>query len=220
MSYCNQCNIKIKDPVSVCPLCHCAVKKDGGETLLYPEIRQKNKKMQLALRIYLASAIVAQAILFYVNTKIWTDTRWSVWSLTTFVVAYIVIRMIISNKTGYRSRTIGLTVFATAYIVLIDYELGFLGWSLNYVIPASIILLNIGVLVMIFVNLRNWQSYLVVELFLILCSGIPLVLVLLDIVTKPFLSYLALWISIALFVCTVIVGGRKAKTELKRRFHI
>lgn len=220
MSYCNQCKVKIKDPYSVCPLCHCAVKKEGNEVLRYPEIGQKRKKMQLALRIYLASAVVLQGICFYLNRILLTEMSWSVWTLATFVAIYVGIRMSISNRTGYRSRTIGLTVFATAYIILIDYELGFMGWSLNYVVPASIILLNIGVLVMIFVNLRNWQSYLTVELFLILCSGIPLLLVLFHIITKPFFAYLAFWISVALFACTVIVGGRKAITELKRRFHI
>lgn len=220
MSYCNQCKVNITDPFNVCPLCHCAVKKDGKEYIAYPAVRQKQRKMHLALRIYLAAAVVVQGICFYLNTRLWEDTRWSLWTLATFIAAYVSIRMSISNKTGYRSRTIGLTVFATAYIVFIDYELGFLRWSLNYILPASIILLNIGVLVVIFVNLRNWQSYLVMELLLIFCSLLPLLLVWLGITTVPFFSYLAFWISVAMFACTVIVGGRAARTELKRRFHI
>lgn len=220
MSYCNQCRVKIKDPHSVCPLCHCAVSKDGEEQMHYPEVRQKKRKMYLALRIYLAAAVVLQGVCFYINKIFLPEMNWSLLTLATFAAVYVAIRMSISNKTGYRSRTIGLTVFATAYIVLIDYEFGAMGWSINYVLPASIILLNIGVLVMIFVNRRNWQSYLVVEMFLIVCSCLPLLFVLFEITTEPFFSYLAFWISVALFACTVIVGGRKAVTELKRRFHI
>lgn len=220
MGYCKQCKVKINDPVSVCPLCHCAVKKEGDEFWRYPEVGIKMKKMQLALRIYLAAAVVVQIVLFYLNTKIWTDMQWSLWTATTFVAVYVGMRMSISNRTGYRSRTIGLTVFATAYIVLIDYELGFQGWSVNYVLPASIILLNIAVIVMIFVNMRNWQSYLIVELFLVLCSGIPMLLIGLGVATETMLPHIAIFFSIGLFVSTVIVGGRKAKTELKRRFHI
>ncbi len=220
MSYCKQCKIHVNDPVNVCPLCRCAVKKDGTEEWKYPQISQRRRKRQLALRIYFAAAVVLQAVCFYLNTKILTQMQWSLWTLATFAMAYTVLRMIISNRTGYRSMTIGLTIFATAYIVLVDYELGFTGWSLNYVLPASIILLNIAVIVMIFVNRRNWQSYLMVELFLILCSGVPMLLIWLNITTETWLSYVALWFSIGLFFCTTVVGGRKAKTELKRRFHI
>ena len=220
MSFCNQCKIKINDSTNVCPLCRCAVKKDGTEAMHYPEVGVKLRKIQIALRIYLAAAIVVQAICFYVNTKVLPEIRWSLLSLATLAAAYIIMRVSVSNRTGYRSRTIGVTIFATAYIILVDYELGFMGWSVNYVLPGSIILLNLAVLTIIFVNLRNWQSYLLVELFLILCNAIPLLLVLFDITTKPFMSYLAFWISLGMFVCTVIVGGRKAIAELRRRFHI
>ena len=136
MSYCNQCKVELKDPYAVCPLCNCAVKKDGNERLKYPEVRQKKKKMQLAVRIYLASAIVLQGICFYLNKIMFTDWSWSLWTLSTLAAVYVGLRLGLANRTGYRSRTIGLTIFSTAYIVLMDYELGFLGWSVNYVLPA------------------------------------------------------------------------------------
>ncbi len=220
MSYCKQCKIQVNDPVNVCPLCHCAINKEGTEEWKYPQISQRRKKRQLALRIYFAAAVLAQVLCFYLNTQILPQMQWSLWSLATFVMGYVALRMSLSKRTGYRGMTIGLTIFATAYIVFVDYELGFAGWSLNYVVPTSIILLNIAVIVMIFVNRRNWQSYLIVEMFLILCSILPMVFIWLKITTETWMALTALWFSIGLFFCTLVVGGRKAKMELKRRFHI
>lgn len=220
MSYCKKCNVKIQDATSICPLCHCALGKGGNEENYYPDIRIKQKKMQLAMRIYLAVAIVIQAILFYLNRKFWPDMWWSVLTLAAFAAIYASVRITISNRTGYRSRTIGLTVFATAYIILVDYVLGFSGWSVNYTLPTSILFLNAAIVVVIFVNMRNWQSYLIMEILLIFCNLIPLTLVFLGITTKPFLTYLAFLVSIGLFVCTYIIGGRKARAELQRRFHL
>lgn len=220
MSDCRQCKVKIMDATNICPLCHCAVGKDGSEKQHYPDIRIKQKKIQLALRIYLAAAIVIEAVLVYLNRKFMPDIWWSLLSLAAFIAIYASVSITVSNRTGYRSRTIGLTVFATTYIVLVDAVLGFSGWSVNYVLPSSILFLDVAVVVAIFVNMRNWQSYLILEILLIFCNLLPFTLVFLGITTKPFLTYLAFWITAGLFICTCIIGGKKSKAELQRRFHV
>ena len=71
-----------------------------------------------------------------------------------------------------------------------------------------------------FVNIRNWQSYLSLQIFMIVCSGAGILLYLADVVTKPVMSYVVFGFSCMLFLATLIIGGRRASNELKRRFHV
>ena len=70
------------------------------------------------------------------------------------------------------------------------------------------------------VNRKNWQSYMMMQLAMVLCSGGVFIAYWLHIMTTPVVAIVALYASILLFLGTVIIGGRRARMELKRRFHI
>ena len=91
---------------------------------------------------------------------------------------------------------------------------------MNYVLPSGILLIDAGIVLMMIINRKNWQSYMMLELFTVLCGGVMLILYLFEIVTSPMMSSLAFNVSVILFLGTVIIGGRRARVELKRRFHI
>ena len=67
---------------------------------------------------------------------------------------------------------------------------------------------------------RNWQSYLSFEIAMIFFSLIPVILSWEGVIQVRQLSYMALAAAVCMFLGTVIIGGRRATTELKRRFHI
>ena len=58
------------------------------------------------------------------------------------------------------------------------------------------------------------------EIFMILVCLVGILLRALDVITNPIASVIALDCSILLFLGTFIIGGRRARMELKRRFHI
>lgn len=58
------------------------------------------------------------------------------------------------------------------------------------------------------------------QIFMLLCSIVPLILRAVGVITVPFLSLLAFAFSLFLFLGTVIIGDRRARVELKRRFHV
>ncbi len=71
-----------------------------------------------------------------------------------------------------------------------------------------------------FINRRNWQSYIMLEIGMIFLSAVPLLLRWLNIVTETFISGFAFAVSVFLFLGTLIIGDRRARSELKRRFHV
>ena len=130
------------------------------------------------------------------------------------------IRYAILGKSGYIAKTVVLTILALALFVAADFAVGYNGWSVNYVVPSGILFIDAGILLFMIINRKNWQSYMMLEIFMVLCSGVMLILYLFGIVTNPVMLSVAFHVSLILFLGTVIIGGRRARVELKRRFHI
>ena len=77
----------------------------------------------------------------------------------------MVLRFAVIGKSGHRAKIIVLAFLAVAIMVALDYIRGFNGWSINYVFPSAVIAVDVGILLLIFINKRNWQSYVMPELF-------------------------------------------------------
>lgn len=220
MSKCRNCHVTIKDHTQVCPLCHCVLEQQGDSRNTYPDIRFQTKFLLLVGRIYLFLILLAGVTLGALNYKFYHGCWWFLIVVACMSYLYLVFRFAILDDAGYKSKIIVLVISAMLLVVLIDYVTGYEGWSVNYVIPGGILFFDVGIVLLMIINYRNWQSYLLFQLFVIGCSLVPLLLWWLDIVTEPLLSLITVGISVFLFLGTVIIGDRRARTELKRRFHV
>lgn len=220
MSRCKQCNVEILDETERCPLCHSVLEKTVEVENMYPNVRTMTRRLALLSRIYLFVAILVEALLIYLNVLSDSEMFWSAISGLAMLYGYLVLRYAILGKSGYKGKIIVLTLIAILMVVAIDFVVGYRGWSVNYALPSAILLVDAGILVLMCINRRNWQSYMMWQIFMILCSVVPLVLYAVGIVTAPLLALLAFAFSTALFLGTLIIGDRRARTELRRRFHV
>lgn len=220
MAKCRQCKVEILDHVSVCPLCGSVLEEvEEGENT-YPDIRLKDRKLLLILRIFLFAAILSEALLIYLNVKYFKGIYWSAISGGALAYLYFTMRFAVLHNAGYRAKLILQAISSILFVILIDWSVGYTGWSLNYVLPAGILVLDLTIVILMIVNNRNWQSYMLFQIFMILWSLVPIIFYYFHMVTKPNLSIIALICSTCLFFGTLIIGGRRASTELKRRFHV
>lgn len=221
MSKCNNCKIEIMDVTDKCPFCRCVLENDGKPSVdRYPEAWITVRRYRLLENIVLFLSIVTEAVLMIINYLV---TPFFVWSLIVgLVLIYgnVVLRMAVIGKSGYMFKSINLFVIAVAILVAIDYLTGYHKWSLDYAFPAGILLMDMGILLLMIINHRNWQSYMMVQLLMIILSIIPTVLLAIGEVTFSYLTVIALTVSIFIFLGTLIIGDRRARNELKRRFHI
>lgn len=220
MSRCKQCNVEILDETERCPLCHSVLEKTVEVENMYPNVRTMTRRLALLSRIYLFVAILVEALLIYLNVLSDSEMFWSAIPGLAMLYGYLVLRYAILGKSGYKGKIIVLTLIAILMVVAIDFVVGYRGWSVNYALPSAILLVDAGILVLMCINRRNWQSYMMWQIFMILCSVVPLVLYAVGIVTAPILALLAFTFSTALFLGTLIIGDRRARTELRRRFHV
>ena len=221
MSRCRQCNVKILDDAQICPLCKCVVEQEEEMENAYPDIRLRARKLNLAVRIFLFAAILMEALFIYLDWKYDNCIRWSVITGAGFAYLYFVAKFaVLNDNAGYRSKFLALTFLGVLYVILIDFVIGYHGWSVNFVLPGGLLLVDAFILALMFINRRNWQSYIMLEIGMIFLSAVPLLLRWLNIVTETFISGFAFAVSVFLFLGTLIIGDRRARSELKRRFHV
>lgn len=223
MNRCTKCGVDILDDTDVCPLCCCVVEansreKTGGR---YPDIRLKTRKLEMIGRIVLFISIVTGILSIWFNYRFQSNIWWSAIVVGGLAYLQLILFFIIENEyAGYRSKGIIGIACGLAYAVLIDYVCGFAHWSVDYAAPATLLALDMTIIVLMFVNIRSWQSYIVFQIFMIFCSGTCVALSFMNVIKKPVMSYTAFGLSCILFLASVIIGGRRAGNELKRRFHV
>lgn len=221
MSKCRQCQVIVRDDSQICPLCNCVLDADDQVDDKYPDIWAKNHVLKLLIRIYLFVSIVTEGLLVALNVIYFNGIYWSVIVGVVLAYVYLTLAYTVSySRAGYRMKIIVGVAGAVLLLFVIDHVLGNNGWSMNYAFPAALLAVDATVLFLIIFNRKNWQSYICFEIAMIFFSMIPVILGWVGVIRTIQFSYVALAAAVCLFLGTVIIGGRRATTELKRRFHI
>ena len=220
MSKCKYCGVEILDDAVKCPLCSGGLdgKKEEGHT--YPDVVSGVRKTTVLYRIFSFAFIVIASVCIALNVWLTPTLRWG--EIVACSLAYLLWLgyIILKDNAGYRIRILSGVAGAVLLIILIDTFLGFSGWSVSYVLPAAIILLDLALAILMLINRRNWQSYLILQVAMVLVGIVPLVLIRIGIVTQPLVSDIAFLVTVFMFLGSMILGGRTARIEMKRRFHI
>lgn len=221
MSRCNICGVEILDRTETCPLCHHVLEKGGLEQEdTYPELKDVVKRFRFILHLFLFLSIVLESFLVFVNLMVDPDFLWSVMVGFVLIYANVVIRLTLVGKSGYVFKLVSLVAMAVLVLLGIDAMTGLNFWSLNYVYPAGILVVDVGLLIMMIVNHRNWQSYMMGQILMILLSCVSFLFLCLKITDQFYLALVALAASVFIFLGTLILGDQRARSELYRRFHL
>lgn len=216
------CKVDILDPTDKCPLCHNVLEWDGIEREnLYPDARVATRKYRFLENVFLFASIVLWVILFIIDYTIDPEFLWSFTVGLVLIYANVVLRLTILGKSSYMAKIIWTIIIGMAVLIEVDILTGNHGWGMNFVMPSAVLLWDIAlILLMLFINRRNWQSYIIDQLTALEACAVMLVLMLMDVITFPYYAMGVQVFTILLFVGTIIIGDRKAREELKRRFHL
>lgn len=220
MNRCNYCKLYIKDDTDRCPLCGGVLECDGTGENVYPNVLKKEKAISFVFRLILFIAIVSIIVCISINYTTGVSVKWSLIVAFAFLYVLLILYMFVRENAGYRVRMYGIVAGGVALLILIDYITGFYRWSLNFIFPIAIILMDVALLVLMIVNKRNWQSYIILLLCMVPISLVPVVFYALSIITIPYFAQLAFALSLFMSLGVIILGGPRAKSELYRRFHI
>lgn len=220
MSRCRNCKVEILDESEFCPLCHSVLEQTEELENMYPDARLKNQKLKFATRLYLFCALVLETGLVFLDFNGDNQVHWSILAGLGLLYVYTVLRYAVLGKSGYRAKTIVLLLLAILLTVAVDFVTGYRGWSVDYVVSGGILLMDAVIILLMIINRRNWQSYMMWQLGTILFGLLPEILHFAGIENNNYMAFLPLAVSVFLFLGTLMIGGRRAAQELYRRFHI
>ncbi len=222
MRECKKCHVEILDDTTICPLCKSVLETTGEEPFHngYPDVKAVSRKLSFVVRLYSFLAIVVEAALITINYLTYRGIWWSAISGIIILYFFITLNYSLQKNNGYKTVILVQLTGAVLLVIASDFIVGYHGWSVNYVLPASILLLNATIGILMVVNASNWQSYLLMQILTVLLSCGCVVLWNFDLITSPILTFVALAVSLCFVLGTLIFGERKAKAELKRRFHV
>lgn len=112
-------------------------------------------------------------------------------------------------------------IIGMAFLIEADLLTGNHGWGVNFAMPTAILLWDIALIIlMLFINRKHWYSYIIDQLTALVACAVVCALMLLNIITFPYYAIGVMVFTFLMFAGTIIIGDRKAREELKRRFHI
>lgn len=216
------CKVDILDKTDKCPLCNHVLEWDGEEyTDLYPNARIARRKYLFLENVFLFASIALWIVLFILDYTTDPKYLWSVTAGLVIIFANVVLRLTILGKSSYMAKIIWTILIGMAFLIEADLLNGNRGWGFNFAMPTALLLWDIAILIlMLFINRRNWHSYIMDQLTALVACAVMLVLMLLGIITFPYYAIGVQVFTILMFIGTVIIGDRKAREELKRRFHV
>lgn len=222
MRECKKCHVEILDDTSICPLCSSVLEVSGQERWHngYPDVKAVSRKLSFVVRLYSFLAIITETALIIINYLTYHGIWWSAISGIIILYFYITLKYSLQKNNGYKTVILVQLIGAVILMIAADNIVGYQGWSVNYVLPSAILLLNATIGILMIINASNWQSYLLMQILTVLLSGGCVLFWKFHIITSPVLTFVSLAVSLCMLLGTLIFGERKAKTELKRRFHV
>ncbi len=220
MNKCKNCGVRVITPGEKCPLCQGVLEGDEEGTKTYPDAARERRHVYFVYRIFLFISIVTGILCALINYYVTPHSTWSVIVIGCLVYGMVMFYLLVDENAGYRKRIFSGVIGAVLLIILVDYLTGFEGWSLDYVLPGAMILIDLSLVLLMLINHRNWQSYLILQLFMILICIVPLVLHYVGLIHNELLAIISFFITLILFIGSLTLGGRTAITELKRRFYV
>ena len=230
MNRCPQCHVILYHSPEICPLCQCVTEEMEqeevskathlfGENAPYPDARGRQRVVRFILRLVLFCFVLAEAVMVVVN-YFTTSYPWSLIVGAAFLYIYLFLIYWVSHDAGFAAK-VGLQLLITMLMLFeIDYLNGMRGWSLQWAIPGLILLGDGLVFFLMMLNRSRWQSYLLLLLFLGLCSVGSMILYFVQVIHNIWLPLLSVFVTGFYFLGTILFGGGAAGRELARRFHI
>lgn len=221
MNQCKRCKVFVRDRVEVCPLCHNVLTLSGEEQeknypAIYGKIQWKKKMFTLIVYILVVLGLFLCLLNYYLSGHI----SWAYLSSISILYTLFTIFYNFYRKTNHIRKLFVQAAATMIFMIVLDIFTGRTGWSVNYGLPCLLLVLDGVLVVCMLVNFRNWQNYLLVQLFTVLAGGILLLLYLFGVAGNVVLVWCNFGVSTMIFSFCLSMGNRKAKQELKKRFYI
>lgn len=219
MKYCSKCQMKVQNQLNNCPLCGQSLESVEFEIERdYPE--QFAKKRRFSIRkfiIFLAMVIIS----FSFISGIFQDFQWNWVLIITASTLYVTISAILGSRV---KRNIGPNILTqvigiSALSIIIDYFLGYSGWSLEIIFPLDLMAGTTIITVMILLNPKRFTDLVIYQLMFGLMGIVILAMIYFQVIIFRQIAIIGSYYTIITCVGLFFFADRQMIHELKKKFH-
>ncbi len=219
MKYCSKCQMKVQNQLNNCPLCGQLLESVEFEIERdYPE--QFAKKRRFSIRkfiIFLAMMIIS----FSFISGIFQDFQWNWVFIITAATLYLTISAILGSRV---KRNIGPNILTqvigiSALSIIIDYFLGYSGWSLEIIFPLGLMVGTTIITVMILLNSKRFTDLVIYQLMFGLMGIVILAMIYFQVILFRQIAIIGSYYTIITCVGLFFFADRQMIHELKKKFH-
>lgn len=223
MKYCKRCGVEVVGEREICPLCSSVLhvdEKPAGREDSFPDIAAKRRVRRKVFWICAYICVLIEALLLGLNRIFSPDVRWSL--ISGVAEAYVLLSLwqMLSRRRGHITKLYFQAAAVFLLLLGIDYSLEFHGWSVKYGFPCVLLGFAAIILLCMIINFANWQNYLTMQVFMGIFSLVFLIYSFMGKNGNLILACVVFGIYLTLWVMTMIIGGRKAENEIRRKFHL
>lgn len=225
MQYCTHCQVYVRGAKENCPLCGNILPKNdqtgeqGEQEDIFPIIPPVYKS-NLAIRIMIFISFAAVVGSFAIRMIFPTNINWPVFVVFGIISMWLSLVFIV-RKRHNMPKTIMWQVFIVSVLsVFWDWQTGWRGWSLDYLIPIIYVAAEIVMYVTAKITKLSARDYITYALIGGLFGIIPILFIIFDWVRNPYPSIVCVSISIIFLSAIFIFQGDNIKMELNKRMHI
>lgn len=221
MQHCTHCNVEILETRTTCPLCgnKLPAPKEKESVVSFPQI-PSYLKSHMTLRILLFVSIVMVVLSFTIYFIFPTELNWPLLLLLGLLSIWLDMIFLVQKRFHIPKKIVWQVAIISLLSVFWDWNTGWRGWSLNYVIPLlciTALLLMYSIAVIMKLGNRDYITYAFMSA---LFGFIPILFLLFDWVTVEYPSIISIAVSFIFLSAIFILQGNSIKTEIEKRFHI
>lgn len=222
MQYCNHCKVYIRENKEKCTLCNNILPDyhiDKNNNKYFPVIVPYYKK-HLAIRIMAFISIVTIVLSFAINMIFPSQINWPLLVLFGLISTWLGLISVVQKRYNIPRKIIRQVIIISLLSIFWDWQIGWKGWSLDYVIPiiciSAIIIMYVTAKIMK-LSISNYITYALIDG---LIGIIPLLFILFDWVKVKYPSIISVALSIIFLSAIFIFHGEDIKDEMNKRMHI
>ena len=221
MQSCDNCKVSMKGNHDVCPLCGGIIEESTAkEEEVFPQIPTIYQEFNIFIRILILVSLSVVIISFAINAIFSKESRWSILVAACILCMWISMFFIIRKKNNI-PKTILWQVFLIGILSVIwDSSMGWIGWSIDYVIPSicvgAMIVMAIAAK-LLKIGVRDLTVYLLVDAIF---GCIPIIFLLFGGLNVYFPSVICVAASAISLSALILFEGDNMKAELNKRMHI
>lgn len=221
MQSCIHCKVNIMGEHSVCPLCGGILEDKGEQSYdVFPQIPTIYQEFNFFIRLLVLISIVAVVISFAINMIFTEKSRWSILVAAGVLCMWISLYFIIRKRNNIAKTILWQVGIIIVLSLIWDKSMGWIGWSIDYVIPTVCVLTMIVMAVgakILKIGVRDQTVYLLLDAIF---GFIPAVFIIFGKVNVLFPSVICVAASIISLSALILFEGDNIKTELYKRMHI